>query len=124
VDDLAMVLYFIVLDHFFDSSTGHFASGDMDLYEVLTYSMLHNLIVEGHMDALLSNFKARNGIMCHLTAFEHQLVKVLPYDTAVLAQLGITPMHYAIRWFILLFCAGTRPAVHPHPLRRTVCALQ
>jgi hypothetical protein len=115
LDNLAIVLYFIALDHFFDSWTGHFASGDMDLYEVLTYSMLHNLIVEGHMDTLLSNFKARNGILCHLTAFEHQLVKLLPYD-AVLAQLGITPMHYAIRWFILLFAQE-----HDLPCILTLC---
>jgi hypothetical protein len=103
LNDLATLFCFVVLNHFFDSSTGHFASGDMDLYEALIYSMLSNLIIEGHVDALLSNFNAGSGIMCHLTAFEHQFVKLLPDDAALLAQLGVTPTHHAIRWFTLLF---------------------
>jgi hypothetical protein len=93
----------------------------MDLCEALTCSVLRNLIAEGHMDALLSDFSEGGGIARHVAAFGHRLAKLLPDG-------GPDPRRdraRALRDSVVHspFCTGPRPAVHPRALARPVRAL-
>jgi hypothetical protein len=101
LNDLAAVLYFVVLDHYFDRCGRNFCVGDQDLYEALAFSMLNTLITRGNLDDMFQDFAA--GRMGELNAFESRLSHHLPEQAAILKHFGISPLYYAVRWFSVLF---------------------
>jgi hypothetical protein len=101
LNELAGVLYFVVLDHYFDRPHRNFCEGDQDLYEALAFSMLGALVTQGHLAEMFLDFSA--GRMEEMDAFGRRLNRYLPEKAAILTDLGISPLYYALKWFRVLF---------------------
>jgi hypothetical protein len=72
------------------------SSDDRDGAEAAAYHMFRNLMVDGGMLAFYAS-------MSDMSAFDAMRRSALPREERILQNLGITPLHYAVRWFTVLF---------------------
>jgi hypothetical protein len=100
-NELASVLYSVMvkgLPNPFPSDRSR-----LDVCEALTFWCFENLMKEKGVLTVYCGGEGDDSLNCFLSEFKERLAKVMKVEAEILEFLGIEPLFYALRWFLLLF---------------------
>jgi hypothetical protein len=104
-NELAAILYFV------NMSAVHYLGDDPLEVEALTYYSFKNLMLKTDIISYYTTGNEARVIEAKMSAFFEVVKLHLPDVHEALLELGIVPLHFSYRWFILLFAQD-----HPLPV--------